>query len=236
MSYLWAAVSHVGRMRAGNEDALFPPEGGAGDGPFVAVVADGMGGHVGGEIASRLAVDAAVSCEGDSVARVRAANTAIVEAVVADPALGGMGTTITIGIFEPDGTVDLGHVGDSRAYVLRGGELRQVTTDHSLVAELLAAGRIRPEDVRTHPQRNLVTRALGMAQDIRVDSVTLALESGDRMLLCSDGLTGMVGDGQIAETLGAGTPAEEAAWALVDAANAAGGVDNITVVIVDRLT
>lgn len=235
MSYIWATATHVGRVRTGNEDSVYPEEGGSGDGPLLAVVADGMGGAVAGEIASRLAVDAAVAADGDPETRVTAANTAIVEAVIADPSLGGMGTTATLAMFEEDGTVNIGHVGDSRGYRLRGGELAQITRDHSLVAELLAAGKIEADEVRNHPQRNLVTRALGMAQRVPVDTLTEHTEAGDRILLCSDGLNGMITDEEIAEILRSDDPPEAVAWALVEAANEAGGVDNVTVVIVDRV-
>ena len=234
MSYIWATATHVGRVRSGNEDSVYPEAGGAGDGPFLAVVADGMGGAVGGEVASRLAVEAVVDTDGDPESRVVAANEAIVSAVVADPTLAGMGTTTTLGIFQPDGSVEIGHVGDSRAYRLRAGEMEQLTTDHSLVAELLAAGRIKAEDVRTHPQRNLVTRALGMAQRVPVDTMTEQLEPGDRMLLCSDGLNGMLGDEEIQATITAHrSDLAELAAALIEQANNHGGEDNCTVILIE---
>ena len=116
---------------------------------------------------------------------------------------------------------------------LRGGELSQITTDHSLVAELLAAGRIKPEEVHTHPQRNLVTRGIGMSRHVEVDSESLDLVPGDRVMLCSDGLTTMITDDIVAEIVGESGSPEECVWALVEAANAAGGYDNITVVVVD---
>ena len=233
MNYVWATATHVGLLRDGNEDAVYPESGGAGPGPLVAAVADGMGGHAAGEVASRAALEAAVAATGTPRDRVAAANTAVVNAIIDEPHLAGMGTTLTFAEFSPEGLVNIGHVGDSRAYLLRDGELRQITSDHSLVAELLAAGRIRPEDVRTHPQRNMVTRAIGMSQHVEVDVEERELAAGDRVLLCSDGLTTMLTDQAVADVLGAEGAPEERVWALVEAANAAGGYDNITVVVVD---
>ena len=233
MNYVWATATHVGLLRAGNEDSVYPASGGSGPGPLLAAVADGMGGHAAGEVASATAMAAAVAAEGHPRDRVLAANTAVVNAVIDEPSLAGMGTTLTFAEFSPDGALDIGHVGDSRAYLLRDGELSQITTDHSLVAELLAAGRIRPEDVHTHPQRNLVTRGIGMSQNVEVDVEHCDLEHGDRVLLCSDGLTTMITDGDLAAILGGEGAPEERVWALVEAANAAGGFDNITVVVVD---
>jgi protein phosphatase len=145
-----------------------------------------------------------------------------------------MGTTLTLGIFEPDGRLEVGHVGDSRAYLLHGDELRRLTTDHTLVAELVESGRLRPDQVDSHPQRNLLTRAIGMAQDLNIDTASEELAPADRVLLCSDGLWNMVGTDDIASILASGPP-EEAAWNLVEAANAAGGQDNVTVAIVAAL-
>ncbi len=232
MNYLWATATHVGLLRDGNEDSVYPEGGGTGPGPFIAAVADGMGGHVAGEVASSVALEAAMAAEGRPKDRVEAANEAVVKAIMKSPRLSGMGTTLTLAEFSPDGWLDLGHVGDSRAYLYRDGGLIQVTTDHSLVAELLEAGRITPAEVRTHPQRNFVTRTIGMAQ-VEVDTESKALEPGDRVLICSDGLTTMITDDEIATHLAAADTPEEAAWALVEAANAAGGFDNITVVVVD---
>ncbi len=232
MRYDWATATHVGRVRSGNEDAVFPHGAGAGEGSMLIGVADGMGGHVGGEVASRLAVEAASDVDGGVVERVKAANGAVVARALEDPNLVGMGTTLTIAEIA-DEALQIGHVGDSRAYLYRDGELRQITTDHSLIAELLAAGKITEEDVATHPQRSVVTRALGMARAVRVDHFTEELRPGDRLLLCSDGLTTMIDDAAIAGILAAEEEPEAAAWALVEAANSAGGVDNITVAVVD---
>jgi protein phosphatase len=232
MNYVWATATHVGLLRDGNEDSMYPEAGGTGPGPFIAAVADGMGGHAAGEVASSIALEASVAASGTPQERVAAANAAVVQAVIDSPDLAGMGTTLTFAEFA-EGRVAIGHVGDSRAYLFRDGDLSQVTTDHSLVAELLAAGRIKPEDVRTHPQRNLVTRVIGMTQNVEVDVESRDLVPGDRVLLCSDGLTTMITDEAIATILEEHAAPEECVWALVESANAAGGYDNITVVVVD---
>ena len=127
----------------------------------------------------------------------------------------------------------IGHIGDSRAYRLRGGELTQLTRDHTLVADLVAEGRLEPADVRRHPQRNLLTRVIGMAKEVEVDEASTPAEPGDRFLLCSDGLTNMVDDAGIAELLGRDGEVVQSVWALIEAANEAGGEDNITVIVVD---
>ncbi len=233
MRYVWATATHVGQVRSGNEDSVHPPDGGAGPGPVLTLVADGMGGHVGGEVASRVAVEAAVAAEGSPEERVVAANRAVVARVLAEPALSGMGTTLTVAEIDEHGKLSIGHVGDSRAYLFRDGALTRITTDHSVVAELLEAGRITEEEVHTHPQRSLVTRALGMARWIDVDTFSEQLRPGDRVLLCSDGLTTMLSDDEVGAALRTCESAEEAAQALVDLANQAGGHDNITVVVVD---
>ncbi len=232
MRYLWAAASHRGRIRNNNEDSYAPESSGRGPGPIVLMVADGMGGAVGGEVASRLAVETAMDTEGTPVERVQAANEQVVAAALDNPQLAGMGTTMTLLQLDPDGTGHLAHVGDSRAYLLRSGELRMLTSDHTVVAEHVAAGRLSQEDALTHPQRSMLTRVLGISFDLEVDEEVLSLTGGDRMLLCSDGLTNMVSDEEIASTLASLTP-EEAVWTLIEQANRAGGHDNITVVVVD---
>lgn len=235
MRFVWASVSHVGMVRAGNEDSVYPPDPGETSNSLLAAVADGMGGHVGGEVASSTALEAAVGNDGTPADRLRAANEAVVDAIDDDPSLTGMGTTLTLGWFDESGMLDLAHIGDSRAYLMRDGELSQLTTDHTLVAELLASGRIRPEDAANHPQRHLVTRAIGIAGDIAVDETQIELEVGDRILLCSDGLTTMLSDEGVGEILDGSPAPDDAAWGLVEAANAAGGHDNVTVVVVDVL-
>lgn len=231
MRYLWAAGTHRGRARANNEDRVHPETSGAGN-RLVAAVADGMGGHAAGEVAAQIAIDTAVAADTDVEHRVRLANVAVFEAAAGTPERAGMGTTLTLGVFDEEGTLHVGHVGDSRAYLFRNGTLEQITRDHSLVNEYVEAGRIRPEDAATHPQRSILTRALGLDPDVDVDVVDLALEPGDRVLFCSDGLSSMVDDATIADLLADGTP-DETVWGLIEAANRAGGLDNVSVVVVD---
>lgn len=232
MTYQWATATHQGRVRRNNQDSVHPPASGRDAGPVLVVVADGMGGHVAGEVASRIAVDRAVATDGPPAERVAAANAAILEEVGRQPDLAGMGTTMTLVELGPDGTCRGSHVGDSRAYLLRDGALRRLTTDHTVVGEYVAAGRISPDEARRHPQRNMLTRALGLVPDLTVDTFEEHLRPGDRLLLCSDGLTSMVDEAVIGELLAAGAP-EPAAWTLVEKANEEGGQDNITVVVVD---
>lgn len=236
MKYVWGSGTDTGKVRDHNEDSLYPAEGGNGEGPLVLIVADGMGGAVGGEVASRLAVEAAAELEPDEAIepadRVLAANSAVIHATEEDRSLAGMGTTMTLVKLDADGTATFAHVGDSRAYLLRDGVLTQITTDHSLVGELVDLGRITREEARNHPHRHLVTRVLGLGP-IEVDDFVVGLEPADRILLCSDGLTDMVSDVMLEEILKAGEGVEPTAWALIEQANAAGGVDNTTVVVID---
>ena len=206
--------------------------------PFFAV-ADGMGGARAGEIAARLAASAleesAASARGQEglVALIVEANRRIWERAIADPSTAGMGTTVTAALVDAEsGEVAIGHVGDSRAYRLRGGALEQLTTDHSLVAELVQSGVLTPEEAERHPQRSAITRALGTEPSVDVEAFTVEGRPGDVFLLCSDGLPTMLDDTQLAAAIdeAVGDPAG-AAEALVAAANARGGEDNITVVL-----
>jgi len=228
---LTVALSDVGRVRAGNEDAyLLDPDSG------MFAVADGMGGHQAGEVASSTAIAALrdAAPDGDSIAdAIVQANAAVFDKAATDLALRGMGTTLTAAVLGDDGALVLGHVGDSRAYQLRDGELRQLTSDHSVVAELIAAGELTEAEAEIDPRRAMITRALGIEFDVVVDVFPVVLERGDRLLLCSDGLTTMVRDAAIAAVLRDEPDRSHAARALVDAANDAGGADNITVVVGD---
>jgi PPM family protein phosphatase len=145
-----------------------------------------------------------------------------------------MGTTMTLVTLDPDGTASFAHVGDSRAYLMQDGEMTQVTRDHTVAAEYVAMGRIDPDEAVSHPQRHMLTRTLGMTRFVNIDEFTLRVQPGDRLMLCSDGLTEMVSDLVIARAL-AGNGVEETAWQLVDMANSAGGIDNISVIVVDVL-
>jgi len=232
MRITWASGTHMGRVRTNNEDALYPAASGSSLQTSLFAVADGMGGHVAGEVASSKAIHVATSAEGTLTERIRAANEAIVEAARQDRSLFGMGTTITMAEFDPDGTVTIGHVGDSRAYLLHQGALQQLTTDHTIVAQYLAAGKIKPEDIANHPHRSMITRALGLEGDVEVDTFTRKLVAGDRLLLCTDGLNSMVSDQRIERYLQAPTP-DDAVWDLIEAANAAGGHDNVSLIVID---
>jgi PPM family protein phosphatase len=225
-----AGRTDVGRQRSANEDdfVLAPP--------FFAV-ADGMGGAKAGEVASAMATEG-FEGETDSgepaevqLARIlRDANRRIYDLAVADESHRGMGTTLTAAKVTGD-EISLAHVGDSRAYRMRDGELEQLTKDHSLVAELERSGQITAEAAEHHPQRSIITRALGPEPDVEVDTYTVAAREGDLFLLCSDGLTSMISDDEIGSILRSADTLDAAADALVRAANQSGGKDNITVVL-----
>jgi protein phosphatase len=217
-------------VRPGNEDAVLVT-----DDVRLVAVADGMGGHQAGEVASATAITALRDgvAQGDSIEdAITRANEAVVGTAARDLSLRGMGTTLTAGVLDGS-TLLIGHVGDSRAYLLRAGELRQVTTDHSVIAELIAAGELTEADALVDPRRAMITRALGIDTTVEVDVLEVDLEPGDRLLLCSDGLTTMVRDPAIAEILASEDDRQRAADELVEAANLAGGADNITVVVAD---
>ena len=233
MKYQWATASHKGRVRTNNEDSVFPASSGSAVDGALLVLADGMGGHVAGEVASGIAIEIAVETDGTVGDRVAAANRAILEQVARDPALAGMGTTLTLLELRAGGQGTFAHVGDSRAYLLRKGTLEQITTDHTIVTEYLEAGKITAEQAADHPQRHMLTRALGLIPDVEIDVFDITFELGDRVLLCSDGVSDMIEDAEIAEALTSVGTAEEAVWELVERANRAGGHDNVTAVVVD---
>jgi protein phosphatase len=227
----WGAATDPGRVRTVNEDTAHAEDG-------LWVVADGMGGHAAGDVASQTAVTSlrANAAAVGLVEAVRLANRAVLEQADRDAALRGMGTTITAAApVEVDGGTQLEvvNVGDSRAYLFRDGELHQLTEDHSLVAELEREGRITAAEARVHPQRNIVTRVLGNEPEVEVDAFPLDPFTGDRLLLCSDGLFNEVDERDIVHVLAHEHEPVAAAGALVDLANRAGGRDNITVVVID---
>ncbi|MGF1617821.1 MAG: PP2C family protein-serine/threonine phosphatase [Acidimicrobiia bacterium] len=234
MKYIWATATHQGKVREANEDSLFPTSDGESDAEVTLIVADGMGGHVAGEVASRLAINAAASSRLAPADRVAAGNRAIREEVGRQPNLEGMGTTMTLLELHPDSIAHFAHVGDSRAYLLRGGELQQVTDDHTVLAEYVAAGKLTPEEAVNHPQRHMITRCLGLTRFVNIDEITIDVETGDRFLLCTDGLNSMVDHDAIRQGLTEETP-DAAVWKLVEMANAAGGQDNITVIVADAV-
>ena len=229
MIYTWAVASNTGLVRDHNEDGVYPDEDGQSSGPALVAVADGLGGHAAGGGASRLALDAAAAMEGGASQRVSAANAAIIAAGLQRRDLAGMGTTLTLAVLEADGVVRIGHVGDSRAYLFRSDELTQITRDHTVVAEAVEAGQLSPEDAEHHPRRHILSRALGTGWKVLVDEVSEQMQPHDRILLCTDGLTNMVSDTEIATRLREAETLQEAAWGLAEAANDAGGEDNITV-------
>ena len=249
MKIAYQAISDVGRKRKGNEDSLFlNPE------QKLFVVADGMGGHAAGEVASKVAVDAinefvcltsgdeeitwpfgldeSISYDGNRLkTAIRHANRKVLEATREKTEYEGMATTVAAVLVDGD-VANLGHVGDSRIYLFSDGVFTQLTSDHSWVNEQIQSGVISPDQARSHPLRNVVTRALGGKADLAVDMQTRRMKAGDLLLLCSDGLTAMVPDEDIARILGeAKGDVEKAAKDLVAEANAHGGEDNITVVL-----
>jgi len=233
MRYLWSTATHKGMVRDNNEDAVFPSSSGESTGEVLVMVADGMGGHVAGEVASRLAVNAAASSQLDPADRIAAGNRAIREEVARDPGLEGMGTTMTLLSIEGT-TATIGHIGDSRAYLLRDDDFSQLTEDHTVAAEYVALGQLDPEEAASHPQRHMLTRTLGLTRFVNVDEFKFDVVAGDRVLLCSDGLTEMVSDPDIGSAFARGT-LEEVVWELIEMANDAGGVDNISVVAVEAV-
>jgi serine/threonine protein phosphatase PrpC len=225
-----AALSDVGRQREGNEDSMLVAE------PLVAV-ADGMGGAQAGEVASSVAVGALGelppepgNAEDALVEAITDANRRIHEQAQEDRELSGMGTTMTAALVH-EGKVTLGHVGDSRAYRWREGELAQLTDDHSLVAELERHGQLTAAEARVHPQRSMILRALGIAPDVEVDTYCFEGREDDLYMLCTDGLCGLVHDEVIAEVLRSAESLENAAQELIELANLSGGPDNITTVL-----
>jgi len=227
----YAGDSHIGKVRPVNEDAflLAPP---------LFAVADGLGGHQAGEVASSLAIDTLLeaaprSSDLKALGRaVRQANAAVIEAAASGRGRSGMGTTLTAVMVE--GThLTVAHVGDSRAYLLHLGTLEQLTQDHSMVADLVRQGRITAEESRSHPNRSVITRALGSDPNMLADTFEVEAAPGDRLLLATDGLTSMVRDEEIEHVLATAPTASAAVRQLIDGALEAGGQDNITVVVVD---
>jgi PPM family protein phosphatase len=241
-------LSDVGKQRQHNEDTFLVEPGAR-----LFLVADGMGGHAAGEIASRIAVDSISEFilhtnEDDGtwphgydvhlnrstnrlVAALRIANGRVLEAMKRDARLKGMGTTIVASLFDGD-TISFAHVGDSRAYLIREGKLIRITNDHSWVYEQVQAGMLSEEEAQRHPLRNVITRALGGAVSVLPDASEIAWRPGDLYLLCSDGLTGMISEEEILQVVAEYENPEEAVRQLIDLANARGGIDNVTAVLI----
>lgn len=236
----WSVASHsdTGQVRSHNEDCCGTFENAAG--ARLLVVADGMGGHRGGATASRLAVDwldkalaRVENISGDWLAdTIRTANREVNDQAERDSELRGMGTTLVAILIAPGGESWVGHVGDSRAYRVRDGELEQLTQDHSVVAEMIRRGLITPEEAEVHPRRNEILRSIGVEAEVEPEVCELELRAGDRVLLCSDGLCGVVPDDEIGQLMVSHVP-DEGVERLIEAANEQGGPDNITAVIAE---
>jgi PPM family protein phosphatase len=230
----YAVRSDVGLLREGNEDSAYV-------GPRLLAVADGMGGHAAGEVASAVAISVLTDLDEDLppgdlldalAEAVTRANHILHDMVAADPSVGGMGTTLTAMLWS--GTrVALCHIGDSRAYLLSGGELKQITHDHTLVQSLVDDGRISPDEAATHPQRSLLLRALDGSNDVEPDLSIREAQVGDRYLLCSDGLSGVVSEQALHRTLATVAEPDDAVRQLVDLALKGGGPDNVTCIVAD---
>jgi protein phosphatase len=226
-----AGLTQTGHVRHNNEDSYLI----RGD---LFMIADGMGGAAAGEVASAMCAEAfaeidLIRSRGDDALRraVTTANGRIHERAATDPDAAGMGTTVTAALVERDGRIAFANVGDSRAYLLRDGALQRLSQDHSVVAELVASGQISEQEAGTHPQRNVVTRVLGAEASVQVDTFWLEAQDGDLILLCSDGLTDMVSEDDLARLLATEGDCDSIARELVRAALAGGGEDNVTVVL-----
>lgn len=240
MHFAVAAGSDVGRVRKGNEDSYYAD---ANEHRGLFIVADGMGGHAAGEVASHMTVgiisgDLAELNDLESAhafevvtQAVRHANRAVFERTLLEKEKHGMGTTVSV-LLLADERFIIAHLGDSRIYLLRGGELRQLTHDHSMVQEQLDAGLITPQEARNHRHSNVITRCIGMGVSVDADVIDGDVQQGDVFLLASDGLTGMVEDWRLQQLLGSKLPPARIIDAMIEEANARGGVDNITAVVV----
>lgn len=228
-----ASSTDVGRVRERNEDSLYA-------GRHVFAVADGLGGHRAGNVASSLAIEEIATLDEVSPKEaakrlpeaVRRGNRAVHARAAEDPELSGMGTTMTA-LVVSDGTAYIAHVGDSRCYLIRGSGISRLSRDHTLVARMVDEGKLTAEQAEQHPQRSVLTRALGAEREVDVEEIRVPLVAGDRLLLCSDGLTGVVADEEIQTMASDGADLDEIAQHLVDQANDRGGPDNISVVVVD---
>ena len=242
-----AGLSATGLVRNHNEDIIFYTTDKIGPLPNLFIVADGMGGHNAGEVASAKSLEFAC----DFIRNVQpmasatihdildvltaaalSANNAVYEYSVSDPALYGMGTTFSACSIV-DNTLVAAHIGDSRIYAIGGGDITQITTDHTYVEEMVQAGNLTPNQAKTHPRRNVITRVLGCEPNISADGIHHHLMGVDSVLLCSDGLTDMLSDDAIMKLLSQDAPTKDRAQALIDAANKQGGIDNISAIIID---
>lgn len=233
----------VGLKRNSNQDFVYASDQKVGRLPSLLIVADGMGGHAAGDLASRVCVETMVSSIESSgqtetipilAEAVQKANRAVLKKAAEKPVYAGMGTTIVAAVIDGN-TLYVANVGDSRLYLIDDDRIDQITLDHSLVAEMVRSGRISPEQMRNHPEKNIITRAVGGEENVKADFFDVGLHKGDVVLLCSDGLTNMVEDEQIFRIIRREKTLRDAGQKLISAANSAGGRDNISVVLA-RLT
>ena len=235
------SATDIGQKRHMNQDFIFTSEESVGNLPNLFVVADGMGGHNAGDFASRYGVSVLV----ESVRRdknfnpvkvmrnaIEAANREVFSQSRNDPSMAGMGTTMVV-CTVVGGYAYIANVGDSRLYLAGSDSMTQITQDHSLIAEMVRLGELTPEEGRNHPDKNIITRAVGTNEDVKIDFFDVKLETGDQILMCSDGLSNMVEDQRIFEILKGEDTEEDKAQVLVDEANANGGRDNIAVIVVE---
>jgi protein phosphatase len=238
-TYTWSGDTNTGRRKSLNEDAVLPRGSGHGQGPIVVAVADGLGGGPAGEVASRLAVESiAANAAGTATAQelVEGAHQAVADYILRhideDIALVGMATTLTLGRLDEHGLLDIGHVGDSRLYLFNTSELVQMTNDHTVAMDLVRAGELDPADAPDHPKWHTMSNWIGV-DPVRIETRSIQLQAGDRVLVCSDGLSNMIEDESIVAILVEQPDPAACVRALIDAANDAGGSDNISVVVVN---
>lgn len=235
------SVTDIGRKRKMNQDFVYSSEQPIGRLPNLFLVADGMGGHNAGEYASKVTVETIVECIADAEETeamrimdraIQSANTRIRKLAATSPLLTGMGTTVVVATCEGS-CLSVANVGDSRLYVVGRQGIRQITRDHSWVEEMVLRGGIGREEARNHPDKNIITRAVGVEDTVKVDFFSVGLEEGDTVLMCTDGLTNMLEDREILTIMNGARDIVERAQALVDAANENGGKDNISVILID---
>ncbi|MCD7735603.1 MAG: Stp1/IreP family PP2C-type Ser/Thr phosphatase [Lachnospiraceae bacterium] len=234
------SVTDIGRRRSSNQDFIYASDQPVGNLPDLMIVADGMGGHNGGDLASRYTVESIIEYLEQAQEKrpipllseaIHYANDRVLEKAAADRTLEGMGTTVVAAVIK-EGYLYVANVGDSRLYLI-DQEISQITRDHSLVEEMIRMGELQRKDARSHPDKNVITRAVGVKTPVRVDFFDVKLEPGDRILLCSDGLTNMVEDAEILQIVRKYSSPKEAACHLVNEANKNGGKDNISVVLAE---
>ncbi len=235
--------THVGLARNNNEDSIFVSNEAVGCLPNLYIVADGMGGHKAGEVASSKSIEYfckyAKEAESNSgelldfiISAITYSNDSVIEIASNDPSCHGMGTTFTVAVVK-DNKAYVGHIGDSRVYLIRNGKIEQKTADHSYVYELVKAGKITAEEAKYHPERNKITRVLGMTSPVLADALIFDVKPNDHILICSDGITGMMEDRDILAILTEPNDLSVKADALIDKANSLGGFDNSSVIVIN---